>query len=258
MRRIILWLAYDGTAYCGFQTQPNGVAVAAVLDAALTKLAGHPVRVLGASRTDSGVHARAQAASFDLDSAIPTAAIPAALRGLLPDDVVVYAAAEVAADFAIIREAAGKHYRYSVRCGGFADPFDRRYVYHVDYVPQLAPMCEAARLLEGEHDFRAFTAAHSGRENFVRRLDRITVTTEGDLLYFDFWGRGFLYKMVRGLTGFLLDCGRGRFAPPHGSAVLQSGERSALGLCAPAHGLCLERVYFEENEYLAALPKSVL
>ena len=196
-RQILLTIAYDGTAYCGFQIQPNGVSVEGLLNEALSKIAGHPVTVLGASRTDAGVHAEGQRASFFLEGRIPTDHICNAVNGLLPDDIVVREAVEVPLDFHCRHHAVGKHYRYTIRNTALTFPFDRYYAYHFPGKLDLGRMREAIPLLLGERDFKAFTAANSGRTDFVRRLDLITITPSEEHIYLDFWGGGFVLKMVR-------------------------------------------------------------
>ena len=249
-RQIKLTVAYDGTAYCGFQTQHNGISVESVLNQALSKIADHPVKILSASRTDSGVHALGQVATFFLEGTIPTARIPAALSGLLPPDIVVWEAREVPAAFHCRYDVVGKHYRYTVRNASLPSPFDYRYVHLCPGKLDETKIKEAAALLCGEHDFKAFTAAHSGREDFVRRLDQIDVAREGECLHFDFWGKAFLYKMVRSISGFLIDVGRGRRDLAVGEKALQSGDRALLGLTAPAKGLTLVKIYYNEEYFL--------
>lgn len=249
-RQILLTIAYDGTAYCGFQLQPNGTSVEGCLNAALSKIAGHPVSVLGASRTDAGVHAQGQRASFFLEGRIPTDRICKAVNGILPPDIVVTSAEEVPPDFHCRHDAVGKHYRYTVRNTALTSPFDRHYAYHFPAGLELAVMKQGASLLCGEHDFKAFTAANSGRNDFVRRLDRIAITASGDYLFLDFWGGGFLYKMVRSITGSLLDVGRGYFGLDVLERALATGDRSLLSLTAPGKGLSLLKIYYNEEYFL--------
>lgn len=246
-RQILLTVSYDGTAYCGFQIQPNGISVEGCLNRALSKISGHPVSVLGASRTDAGVHALGQRASFFLEGRIPTDHICNAVNGILPPDIVVTCAEEVPLDFHCRHDAVGKHYRYTIRNTALTSPFDRNYSYHFPAALDLVMMKEGARLLCGEHDFKAFTAANSGRNDFVRRLDQITVNAEGDYVFFDFFGAGFLYKMVRSITGCLLDIGRGYFDLDVPKKALVTGERSLLSLTAPGKGLSLLKIYYNEE-----------
>lgn len=249
-KQVKLTIAYDGTAYCGFQTQPNGIAVESVLNEALSKIARHPVKVLGASRTDSGVHASGQVATFFLEGRIPVGQIPIALSGFLPRDIVVTAAEEVAADFHCRYDAVGKHYRYTIRNSALPSPFDNRYVYRYGGYLDAGKMEAAAGIFIGEHDFTAFTASHSGRKSFVRRLDQITVSREGEYIHLDFWGGGFLYKMVRSIAGCLIDIGRSHFDSAVAEKALLTGDRDLLSLTAPARGLMLIKIYYDDEYFL--------
>lgn len=246
-RQICLTISYDGGGYCGFQIQPNGVSVEGCLNEALSKIAGHPVRILGASRTDAGVHAEGQRASFFLEGSIPTERICHAVNGLLPRDIVVTEAKEVPPDFHCRHDAVGKHYRYTLRNSDLPSPFDDRYSYFFPGNLNLEKVKEMLPLFFGEHNFKAFTAANSGRDNFVRTLDLITVQRDGDYVYFDFWGRGFLYKMVRSICGSLIDVGRGYFGKETIEAALATGDRSLLSLTAPAKGLSLIKIYYNDQ-----------
>lgn len=255
-RQICLTISYDGTDYCGFQIQPNGVSVEGLLNEALSKIAGHPVTILGASRTDAGVHAEGQRASFFLEGRIPTDHICHAVNGLLPSDIVVTEAVEVPADFHCRHDAVGKHYRYTIRNAAFTSPFDRNYAYYFPGTLDLEKIEDALPLFFGEHDFKAFTAANSGRDNFLRKLDLITVQREGEYVLFDFWGQGFLYKMVRSISGSLIDVGRGYFGKDVLEKALSTGDRSLLSLTAPSKGLSLIKIYYN-NEYELDKEKSL-
>ena len=252
-RQIKLTVAYEGTNYCGFQVQPNGVSIGATLQSAVEKIAGHPVSLLAVSRTDAGVHATGQVATFFLEGSIPVEKIPQALHGILPKDIVVWQAEEVPPDFHCRYDAVGKHYRYTLRNSKICMPFDRLFVWH--FVPPLdvIRMKKALPYLVGTRNFKAFTAAHSGRSDFVRRLDAITVEKRGDDIIFDFLGRGFLYKMVRSITGFLVDVGRGHLAPETAERAIATGDRSLLGLTAPPQGLNLVKIYYDEKDFLDKL-----
>ncbi len=248
--QVKLTVAYDGTAYCGFQSQRNAIGVESVLNEALSKIAAHPVKVLGASRTDAGVHAKGQVVTFFLRGRIPVAQIPTAVNCLLPLDIAVTAAEAVTADFHCRYDAVGKHYRYTVRNTNIPSPFDYRYVYAYGGQLRLDLMAAAAGVFIGEHDFTAFTATHSGRKNFVRRLDRITVSREGDNVHLDFWGGGFLYKMVRSIAGCLIDIGRGHLDIGIAQRALCTKDRSLLSLTAPARGLTLIKIYYNDEYFL--------
>ena len=246
-RQIKLTIAYDGTDFCGFQSQENGPSVEEALNAALSRIAGHKVRILAASRTDAGVHAKGQVASFFLTGSIPTENICKAVNGLLPSSVAVTAAEEVPAAFHCRYQTTGKHYRYTVYNEKQRSPFDERYSYHYPIPLNLAKIEAAIPIFLGEHDFEAFTATHSGRNSFVRTLDLITVNRNGSYVIFDFWGKAFLYKMVRSITGALIDIGRGFLTADTVATALTTKNRSLLSLTAPAKGLCLEKIYYNEE-----------
>ena len=249
-KKILLTIAYKGTAYCGFQIQPNGESIEGLLNDALSRIAGHPVSILGASRTDAGVHAFGQRATFVLSGSIPVERIPAAVNGLLPGDIVVLAAKEVPEKFHCRYDAVGKHYRYRIRNTDLPSPFDRDTSYFFPGALDTTSMREAASLFIGEKDFHAFTAANSGRNNFVRKLDKIEISRDKEYILLDFWGEGFLYKMVRSISGALIDVGRGYFNTDVIEKALLSGERSLLSLTAPAHGLTLIKIYYDDEYYL--------
>lgn len=249
-KQIKLTVAYDGTNYCGFQQQNNGLSITAVLNKALSKIAGHDVSIAGVSRTDAGVHAQGQIITFLLKGSIPTAKIPLAVNSLLPDDIVVKEAVEVPLDFCCHRGVVGKHYRYVLRTNSVSDPFDYRYVWHFPTKLSQTKMEQAIKYLQGEHDFKAFTAANSGKNNFVRTLDNIYLNNQNGDWYFDFWGPGFLYKMVRSITGFLVDVGRGALLPEVALQALKTGQREILGYTAPARGLTLVKIYYNDDYYL--------
>ena len=249
-KKILLTIAYKGTAYCGFQRQPNGESVEGMLIDALTRVAGHPVSIVGASRTDAGVHAFGQRATFTLFGSIPVDHIPKAVNGLLPGDIVVLSAREVPASFHCRYDAVGKHYRYRIRNTDLPSPFDRDTAYFFPGALDTERMREASSLFIGEKDFRAFTAANSGRDHFVRKLDKITVSRDKEYILLDFWGEGFLYKMVRSISGALIDVGRGYFGADVIEKALLSKDRSLLSLTAPAQGLTLIKIYYDEEYFL--------
>ena len=252
-RQILLTIAYDGTDYCGFQVQPNAVSVEGLLNEALSKIAGHPLTILGASRTDAGVHAEGQRASFFLEGRIPTDHICNAVNGLLPNDIVVVAAEEVPMDFHCRHDAVGKHYRYTIRNTALPSPFDRNYAYHFPGKLDTDRMKEAIPLFLGEHDFRAFTAANSGRTDFVRRLDLITANTSNDCIYLDFWGGGFLYKMVRNIAGTLLYVGLGKMKAEDIPKIILEKDHVKTGLTLPPYGLYFNEIYYSEEALKKAM-----
>jgi len=251
-------IAYDGSAYSGWQRQSNAPSIQAALETAAEAVNGAVSPVLGAGRTDAGVHARGQAARFRTDRDLDAHSVPLALNRHLPDDIVVFAAQEVEAGFHPIGDAIGKHYRYTLRCSAFDSPFDRAFCYRIADTPDPAAMRAAARHLQGTHDFRAFENAGSPRPTTVRTLRRVDVAMDGAYIGLDFWGDGFLYGMARNLAGTLLRAGRGKVDPDAIPAVLRPDvgdpERAVAGPCLPARGLCLMRVdypFARDGEYSA-------
>ena len=240
-------MAYDGTAYAGWQVQPHAVTVQGTLEQAAERLNDEPTRILGAGRTDGGVHARGQGARFTTPRDLEASRVPHALNAFLPNDIVVVGAREVPADFHPIREARAKHYRYTFRVSEFDDPFDRRYVLRVPGPLDVGAMRAAAAWLVGRHDFKGFEKAGSPRENTVRDLTRLDVVVAGDYIHVRLVANGFLYGMARNLAGTLLRAGQTALDPAAIPQHLASGSSSIAGPCLPAHGLCLMEVtYLEE------------
>ena len=248
-RQIKLTIAYDGTHYSGFQIQKNGLSVSEVLNEGVSRMAGRRVTVLCVSRTDAGVHAMGQIGTFYLEHSIPVEKIPRAIQCYLPDDVRILKAEEVPLSFRCF-QTVGKHYRYVVRTSYESPPFDYPYLWHLPLAVKLEPMAKVISLLEGSHDFRAFTAAHSGKEDFVRTVNNIYVTQKRDDFIFDVWGEGFLYKMVRSIVGCLVDVGRGFLSAETVAEALVTGNRDLLGYTAPSRGLTLIKIYYDEQFFL--------
>lgn len=247
MRNIKLTVAYDGTAYHGFQEQ-RGTGLPTVqeeLERCLSGLAGKKVQVIGASRTDAGVHARGQVINFDAGEwNIPTGRIPPALNGILPEDIAVLSAEDAGADFHARFSARWKEYRYTVHNSRRPDPFLRRYSCFFPRPLDLGAMREAAGRLEGRHDFSAFKAGGTPVKSAVRTLYRAVIDSGGDLIELTFRGDGFLHHMVRIITGTLLEVGLGKYPPAAVSGILASGDRTRAGPTAPPQGLCLIRVEY--------------
>jgi tRNA pseudouridine38-40 synthase len=244
VRRIRLTLQYDGTAYAGWQVQPRLATIQGTLEAALARMAGEPVRVTGAGRTDAGVHALGQVAHFDTTLAHADGVWVRALNAQLPRDIAVLDAREVAEGFHARHGAAAKHYRYRVLNRPVRCPFRRAHTWFVPVALDVEAMASGAAALTGTHDFSSFRAAGCGAASPVRRLDRAEVGREGDEVVFDLVGSGFLKQMVRNIVGTLVAVGRGRHRPERVAAVLAARDRSAAGETAPAWGLTLVRVTY--------------
>ncbi|MCC7418043.1 MAG: tRNA pseudouridine(38-40) synthase TruA [Acidobacteria bacterium] len=253
-RTIKIVLAYDGTDFAGFQRQANARTVQQVLEEAIAPIEGAAVNVAGAGRTDSGVHALGQVASFKLTSTIPTRELRQALNATLSatgsNDVRVLSVEDMTGEFHARFSARAKLYRYRIVNADLIDPFERRFAWHVPRTLDLDAMRRAAQALEGTHDFSAFQATGGKTSTSVRTIAS-SVWTEsplaagGRLLIYEIAGSGFLKHMVRSIVGTLVDAGSGRRAPESVAALLQSGERAAVGPTAPPHGLYLVRVDYE-------------
>lgn len=252
VRHIRLLVEYDGTGLCGWQRQANGPTVQGELEAALGTLLAHDVAVAGASRTDAGVHARGQVASFHTERAIPLHGIRRGLNSLLPPAIAIADASEAAPDFHPRFSATAKHYRYLLWTRADRSPRWCNRAWHHPAPLDLAAMREAAAALIGEHDFAAFRAAGCTAKRTVRRLDQIEVTElPGDLpgaswvLAIDVRGNAFLRNMVRILVGTLVEVGHGRRPPAQVAEILASKDRTKAGITAPARGLELVSVRYD-------------
>jgi tRNA pseudouridine38-40 synthase len=241
-----LTIAYRGAAYAGWQRQENALAVQQVVEEALARLAGEPVRVLGASRTDAGVHARGQAAHLEIARPFPERGLVHGTNTFLPEDVRVMAAVAMPEGFHARKHASGKEYVYRLSRAAVVSPLDALFVAPAPPDLDLARMREATTALPGRHDFSAFALAGGGHGQPFRRLDTAGWEERGEELCFRVVGEGFLRGMVRALAGTLLEVGTGRRAPADFVRLLNGGERAAAGPTAPAHGLTLERVFYPQ------------
>ncbi|MEM9828357.1 MAG: tRNA pseudouridine(38-40) synthase TruA [Planctomycetota bacterium] len=240
-------IAYDGTDYVGWQVQPNGNSIQAELQTALAKVVGHAVSIVGSGRTDAGVHAMAQAASFELPAWNHG---PDSLRRAwnvhLPGDIVITDVQARPSGFHAIRDCVEKRYRYQMQIAGPADPSTCRYRHFPRGTAlQVAPMQQAAQRLLGTHDFACFQATGAPRSSTVRTIveSRLHVSTDptGTRSWLDYEvaANGFLYNMVRNIVGTLIEIGRGKQAPDWIDALIASGDRNQAGATAPPHGLFL-------------------
>ncbi len=248
MGNTVITISYDGTAYSGFQVQANANTVQAELERALAVIYKAPVRINGAGRTDAGVHARGQVANFSAPFIIDSDQLPHALNCLLPDDIVVAAAHEAGDGFHARFDAVGKVYSYSIDRALQPQVLRRLYSWHMPEPLNLDQLREAARLFEGTHDFRVFQAAGTTITDTVRTIYAVSVSenVKDQILTFTFEGRGFLYRMVRMITGTLIRAGKGVLSLSEVEAALAGSNPSASGPTAPPHGLCLEKVIYEE------------
>ena len=246
MKRIKLTIAYDGTNYCGWQVQPNGITIEEVLNKALQKLTGEDILVIGASRTDSGVHALGNVAVFDTETTIPPEKIAVALNQRLPEDIVVTKSEEVASDFHPRYCDCSKTYEYHIINTRIPIPTKRLTNYFVSYVLDIDKMRQAASYLVGEHDFVSFCNVRTDVENTVRTVYALDILTEGNEITIRITGNGFLYNMVRIIVGTLIRVGRGFYKPEQVKEILEAKERTAAGVTAPAHGLMLVEIKYDK------------
>jgi tRNA pseudouridine38-40 synthase len=237
-------LAYDGTGFRGWARQRGQRTVEGVLSDALARVLGSAPRLSVAGRTDAGVHARGQVASFVSGPDPDLARLQRALNAMLAPEVVVRAAMVAGDGFNARFSASAREYRYRIDTGPWPDPFEARFVWHRPGRLSLQAMRGAARALVGEHDFAAFCRRPPDGARTVRRLERLTVSRAGDRLEVGARANAFLHQMVRSLVGTLVACGEGRQFPGEIPAILASRDRSRAGPLAPPHGLTLERVVY--------------
>lgn len=244
MKRVKLVVAYDGTAYHGWQIQPGAPTIEGELNRALGALLKEEIQVIGASRTDSGVHALCNVAVFDTDTCIPAEKIAYALNQRLPEDIRIQESEEVAPDFHPRHCDSRKTYEYRILNAHFPLPTKRLYA-HFAYVPlDVERMKQAALYLIGEHDFKSFCSAAAVVESTVRTIYQLTVERWQDEIVVRVCGNGFLYNMVRIIAGTLMEAGRGSMEPEQMKEILEARDRKAAGPTAPACGLTLIKYEF--------------
>lgn len=242
--RVLLRVAYDGTGYSGWQIQPNAVTVEKVLIEALEALFGKKVEIIGASRTDAGVHAYGNVAVFDTDTKMPAEKISYALNQRLPEDVRVQESVEVEADFHPRHRDCVKTYEYRIWNDKFESPLNRLYSHFYYGKLDVDAMKEACGYFVGEHDFTSFCSAGSQVVDKVRTIYSLDVTREGSLIAIRVTGNGFLYNMVRIIAGTLLRVGEGKIKPSEIPAIIDGKDRNLAGPTAPAKGLALVEIKY--------------
>lgn len=248
MKRIKMTVAYDGTNYCGWQVQPNGITIEEVLNTHLSKLLKEEIRVIGASRTDSGVHALANVAVFDTKARMPGDKISFAMNQRLPEDIIVQGSEEVPSDFHPRYCNSVKTYEYKILNRTFNIPSYRLNTHFV-YVPlDVEAMKQAAGYLVGRHDFRSFCTPRTQVNDFVREIYALDISKEGDIITMRISGSGFLYNMVRIIAGTLIRVGSGYYAPEYIPEILEKKDRNAAGPTAPARGLTLIKIDYPLDE----------
>ena len=250
MRNLKLILAYDGSEFAGWQVQPDAVSVQGTLASAIGRITGEKVLPQGSGRTDAGVHALAQVATFATESSVPTANFVKALNDILPASVRVLEVEEAAPDFHARKSARAKTYRYRIYRAAICPPFLARYLWHYPFPLDEQAMVRAAGLVEGEHDFSSFAAVdpERGQEGMpvsnLREIFSSSWERQGDEFVYTVRGSGFLHHMVRNLVGTFILVGKGTLRAEDVTRILQARNRSAAGATAPASGLYLVNVEY--------------
>jgi tRNA pseudouridine38-40 synthase len=244
MRNIKLIIEYDGTAYCGWQVQPNGITIQEVMQGALLRLLGEPAKLRSSGRTDAGVHARGMVACFNTEKGLPLRAFREGLNSMLPADIAVRDACEVPLPFNPRADALAKHYRYTILLDNLRSPLARHTAWRLQGRLDLDAMREACALFVGEHDFAAFRASNCAAKTTVRRINSLDLVQEGPFIHLEVNGTGFLKNMVRIIAGTIQEVGVGRRAPGDVTRLLREGDRQVSGMTAPPHGLCLMEVFY--------------
>lgn len=245
MKRVKLVVAYDGTNYHGWQVQDNGITIEEVLNRTISELVQEDIKVIGASRTDAGVHACGNVAVFDTESRIPGDKFSFALNQRLPEDIRIQKSCEVDADFHPRYADTVKTYEYNILNRRFELPSKRLYAAFCYYPMDIERMNQAAAYLVGEHDFKSFCSAGAQVQTTVRTIYAVNVTKEDDMVHIRITGNGFLYNMVRIIAGTLMQVGTGLMEPEQVKEILEARDRSKAGPTAVAKGLTLVEIRYE-------------
>ncbi len=251
--RVLIRVAYDGTAYHGWQLQPGEKTIESELNRSLQELFGEEIHVIGASRTDTGVHSLGTVAVFDTNSPMPAEKVMYAMNARLPEDIRVVESREVEATFHPRKKPCKKTYEYRIYCAPTENPLKRNYSLYSRYTYDIDRMREAAAYLVGEHDFKSFCNVHTTAESTVRTIYELSVNCAeaedgSTTITIRVTGNGFLYNMVRIIAGTLLEVGRGRFEPSYVKEMLEKTDRREAGPTAPARGLTLVRYEYLPEE----------
>jgi len=245
-KRVFMKIAYDGTNYCGWQIQINGITVEEVINKHLSELLNEEIAVIGASRTDSGVHAMGNVAVFDTETRIPAEKICFALNQRLPDDIRILESKEVPQDFHPRFCNSTKTYQYKILNRKIPIPTERLYSHFVYMDLNIEKMKKAAEYIVGEHDFKSFCSTRTQVENTVRTIYSLDIEKKEDMIYITISGNGFLYNMVRIIVGTLMKVGLSVYPPEHVKEIIGACDRNVAGPKAPAQGLTLLKIDYEE------------
>jgi tRNA pseudouridine38-40 synthase len=248
MRNIKLIIEYDGSAFNGWQSQRSGSkrlrTIQEEIEKAAKKLLGKKVYVIGASRTDSGVHAKAQTANFRTDSSLPLNTIKKGLNGILSRRISIISAEEVSLKFHSRFDSKSKLYKYTIVSRKSRSPLLDRHAAYFSYDLNVIAMRKASRYLVGRKDFKSFKTSDKQEKDSVRTVEKINIVSKPPLVEIYIQADGFLYNMVRNIAGTLMEVGRGRFKPEEVKKILEKKHRPSAGHTAPAKGLCLEKVFY--------------
>jgi len=245
MRNFKLIVEYDGTAYCGWQRQENGLSIQQVLEEAIQLITGEKVSVIGSGRTDAGVHALNQVAHFKSNSSLPLDNIYRGLNSVLPKDIVIKEMKEVPEDFHALRDVKSKVYVYKICNQRLRPAIGRNYFWHVRYPLNMEFMREGTKYIIGTHDFSAFCAANTQVKDRVRTILDIDIKkNEEGIIEVNVVAHGFLKYMVRNIVGTLVEIGRGKWEPEEMKRILESRNRNIAGATAPAYALFLKEVKY--------------
>ncbi|MFZ3590821.1 tRNA pseudouridine(38-40) synthase TruA [Bacillus sp. DJP31] len=246
MQRLKCVISYDGSAFSGYQIQPNQRTVQAVIETVLKKIhKGEPVYISGSGRTDAGVHAVGQTIHFDTALNIPVNRWKVVLNSMLPDEILIQSIQLVTSDFHARYDVLNKEYRYKVSLARHRDVFMKNYHYHYPYKLDYISIKEAIKFFVGTHDFTSFCSAKTTTRDRIRTISEIEFFEEDDILTFRFVGSGFLYNMVRIIVGTLLEIGQGLKRPEEVLVILEARDRAKAGITAPGSGLYLWKVSYD-------------
>lgn len=244
VKNIKLVVEYDGTNYSGWQRQKNAITIQQVLEDALFKFTNKHTDIFGASRTDSGVHAKGYVCNFLINTSIPAERFRPILNNLLPDDIVVLKSEQMPLEFHARYNCKGKRYVYSITNSKQRLAIGRQYSYLFQRKLDVSLMREAAKYFIGTHNFEAFKSLGSNAKTSVRTVSELDIEQEGELIKIIISADGFLYNMVRIITGTLIDVGVGRIKPEDIKDIITSKNRKRSGKCVPGKGLCLDEVFY--------------
>lgn len=244
IKNIKLIIEYNGTSFCGWQKQPNVRTVQGTIEECIANVTQEEVAVIGCSRTDSGVHAKNFVCNFTTNSKIPSEKFSYAINRILPPEIIILESQEVSLDFHARFSCKGKRYIYSILNRTWPSPIKKDFTYHVKNKLDIDKMNKAARYLIGKHDFASFRNLGSSVQSTVRTITDLNIVKNDELIEIRVAGDGFLYNMVRIISGTLLDIGLSKIEPEDIKSILESRDRKKAGRSLPAAGLCLDEVFY--------------